>query len=53
MSQAGVKVAHCIEDGEVFGIVLEDLFVFSDGVLQLALLDVFLRSTKNLRLIET
>ena len=42
-AEAGVEVADGVGDGQVLGIVLEDLLVLGDGVLQLALLDILLR----------
>ena len=42
-AEAGVEIADGVGDGQILGIVLEDLFVLSDGVLQFALLDILLR----------
>ena len=43
LSYPGVEVANSIEDSKIFRIFLDDLFVFGNGVLQLALLDKLLR----------
>ena len=51
-AEARVKVADGIGDGQILGIVLEDLFVLGDGILQLALLDILLRTGENLLLVE-
>ena len=48
-----MQVSHSVVHGEVLGVSLEDLFVLSDRVGQLALLDEFLRSAQNLLLVET
>jgi hypothetical protein len=53
LADARVKVADRIQDRQVLGVGLEDLFVFRDRVLQLALLDVLLRSAENLLFIES
>ena len=47
-----MQVAYGIQNREVLGIVLEDFFVLSDGVLQLALLDVLLGRAEDLRFVE-
>ncbi len=52
IAEAGVKVADGVGDGEVFGVGLDDLFVLNDGILHLALLDVFLRSAEHLLFVE-
>ena len=51
-AETSVEVPHGIGNREVLGVCLEDLFVFSDGVLQLALLDKLLRSTEYLLFVE-
>ena len=50
--EAGVKIADSIGDREVLGVGFKDLFVLSDGVLHLALLDILLRSAESLLFIE-
>src|SRR5208337_546495 len=52
VAEAGIKVAHGIHHREVLGIGFQDFFVLGDGVLQLALLDSFLRRVEYLLLIE-
>ena len=47
IAEAGVEIANRVVDGEVLGIVLENLLVFRDGVLKLALLDKLLRSARE------
>ena len=50
--EAGVEIADGIGDGEILGIGFENLFVLSDGVLHLALLDILLRSAENFLFVE-
>ena len=52
ITETGVKITNSIVDGEILGIVLQDLLVFGDGVLQLALLDKLLRSAENFLFVE-
>ena len=52
MAETGVKVANGVGDGEFLGVSFQDLFVLSDGILQLALLDEFLRSAESLLFVE-
>ena len=52
VAQAGIKIADRVRDGEILVVVLADLFVLSNGVLQLALLDKLLRGAENLLLVE-
>ena len=52
VSYARVKIANGIEDSKVLGIYLHHLFVFGDGVLQLAPLDVLFRGSQNLHFVE-
>ena len=47
-----VEIADRVVDGQVLGIVLEDLLVLSNGVLQLALLDKLFRGAENLLFVE-
>ncbi len=49
---AGVKIANGIEHRQVLGVGLKDLFVLGNGVLQLALLDILLRSAENFLFVE-
>src|SRR5581483_10094926 len=49
---ARVKIAHGIQYGGVLGVFLKDLFVFSDSVGKLALLDKLLRLRQDLCFIE-
>src|SRR6201981_2394595 len=49
---AGVEVAHGVHHRQILGGGFEDLFVLGNGVLQFALLDVFLRSAENLLFVE-
>ena len=51
-AETRIEVANGIGDGQVLGIILEDLLVFGDGILQLALLNVLLSTGKNLLLVE-
>src|SRR6202007_2338496 len=44
---AGIEVAHSVQNRQILRVGLEDLFVLGNGVLQLTLLDVFLRSAEN------
>src|SRR5579862_7384673 len=53
LADARVEVADRIQDSQVLGIGLQDLFVFGDRVLQLALLDILLRSAENLLFVES
>ncbi len=50
--EAGVEIADGVGDREILGICFEDLFVLSDGVLHLALLDILLRSAENFLFVE-
>src|ERR1035438_714373 len=52
LAEARVEVADRVGDGEVLGIGLDDFFVFSNGVLNFALLDILLRSAENLLFVE-
>ena len=52
IAETGVQISNGIVDGEILGIVLQDLLVFGDGVLQLALLDKLLRSAENFLFVE-
>ena len=52
-AEAGIEVADGVGDGQILGIVLEDLFVLSNGVLDFALLDILLRIVKSLLLVES
>src|SRR5208337_245112 len=52
VAEAGVEVADRVGNGEVLGVGLDDLFVFRDGVLNFALLDVLLRRAENLLFVE-
>src|SRR6202023_4091177 len=52
IAHAGVEVSHGVTHREILGIILEDLAVLSDGILQLALLDILLRSAEDLLFIE-
>ena len=47
-----VEVANGVGDGQFLGVGFENLFVLSDGVGQLALLDELLRSTESLLFVE-
>jgi hypothetical protein len=47
VSQAGVEIANRVRNREVLVVVFADLFVLSNGVLQLALLDKFLRGAED------
>src|SRR5215472_9463113 len=53
LADSRIQVAYRVQNGQVFRISFEDLFVFGDGVLQLALLDIFLRSAENLLFIKS
>ncbi len=44
---ARVEITHGVQHGQVLGVSLKDLFVLGNGVLELALLDVLLRSAQN------
>src|SRR5208283_1020038 len=52
VAQAGIEIANRVRDRKILVIVLADLLVFSNGILQLALLDELLRGAKNLLLVE-
>ena len=52
LAEADVEIAHGVGDRKVFRVVLEDLLVFGDRVLQLALLDILLRSAEELLFVE-
>ncbi len=52
LAETGVEVANGVGDGEFLGVSFEDLFVLSDGILQLALLDEFLRSAESFLFVE-
>jgi len=52
IAHAGVEVSNRVTHREILGIILEDLVVLSDGILQLALLDILLRSAEDLLFIE-
>ena len=52
LAQSGVEVPDGVVDGEVLGIVLENLLVFRDGVLKLALLDKLFRSAEKLLFVK-
>ena len=52
LADPGVEIANRIEDRQVFGVLFDDLFVFSNGILQLALLDKLLCRAKYLCLVE-
>src|SRR5271169_325355 len=47
VAEAGVEIADRVVDSKILGIALQDLFVLSDGVLQLALLDKLFRGAEN------
>ena len=51
-AEAGIEIADGVGDRQVLGIMLEDFFVLGDGVLQLALLDILLRTGQNLLFVE-
>ena len=53
LAEAGVEVADSVGHRQIFGIIFKDLFVFRDGALQLALLDILLRSAEDLLLVES
>src|SRR5581483_243493 len=53
LAKTRVQVADGVRNRQVLGIVLENFFVLGDGILNLALLDVLLRSGENLLLIES
>ena len=52
IAKTRVQIPHGIHHREILGIGLQNLFVLSDRVWQLALLDKLLRSTENLLFIE-
>ena len=52
LPETGIKIPDGVEHREVLGILLGDLFVFGDGVLQLALLHILLSRTEYFRLVE-
>ena len=52
IAHAGVEVSNGVTHREILGIILEDLVVLSDGILQLALLDILLRSAEDLLFVE-
>ena len=51
--EPGIQVADCIQNGEVFRILLENLFIFGNGVLQLALLHEFLSHAEKFFPVKT
>ena len=53
LAEAGVEVADSVGHRQILGIIFKDLFVFRDGALQLALLDILLRSAEDLLLVES
>ena len=53
VAQTRVEIADGVVDGKILDIVLQDLFVLSNGALQLALLDKLFRGAENLLFIET
>ncbi len=52
LTETGVEVANGVGDGEFLGVGFENLFVLSNGIRQLALLDELLRSTESLLFVE-
>src|SRR5271165_6566549 len=53
VAQTGVEIADRVVDGQILGIVLQDLLILSNGVLQLALLHKLFRGAENLLLVKT
>ena len=53
VADARVQVPNGVEDSQVLGVFLDDLFVLIDGVLQLALLHRLFRRGQNLLFVET
>src|SRR5262249_36031455 len=52
ISNAGVEIAHGVQNGEILRVLFYDLVVLSNSSLQLALLDILLRCAEDLRLVE-
>src|SRR5271169_912382 len=52
VAEAGVEIADRVVDSKILGIALQDLFVLSNGVLQLALLDKLFRGAENFLFVE-
>jgi len=53
LAYSGVKIANGVENGEIFGVFLDDFLVLDNGIGELALLDKLLRRGKYLSFIET
>jgi hypothetical protein len=53
VAQTRVEIADGVVDGKILDIVLQDLFILSNGALQLALLDKLFRGAENLLLVKT
>ena len=52
VAEARVEIADGVRHRQIPGVILEDFFVLSDGVLQPALLDKFLRRAEDLLFVE-
>src|SRR5262249_17442956 len=48
VADPGAEIADRVQDGQILGVLFDDLFILGDGILQLALVDILLRRCRYL-----